>query len=78
MIPKPQLPVYWLWMYYVSFMHYPLEALVSNELHSLSFHCDSDEAVPIPIPDAGTFKEYCPVSFLFLFIFMSLILTLGR
>ncbi len=62
MIPKSSLPVYWLWMYYSSLMHYPLEALVTNEVEGLSFYCPAGEAIPIPVAP-GWIKEFCPVSY---------------
>eukprot|EP00026_Physarum_polycephalum_P000679 Phypoly_transcript_00680.p1 GENE.Phypoly_transcript_00680~~Phypoly_transcript_00680.p1 ORF type:complete len:1306 (+),score=176.26 Phypoly_transcript_00680:244-4161(+) len=61
MLPKPQLPSYWKWMMYVSFMHYPLEALITNELHDMTFTCPAGTAVPIPI-NQTTFKDFCPIT----------------
>eukprot|EP00026_Physarum_polycephalum_P000882 Phypoly_transcript_00883.p1 GENE.Phypoly_transcript_00883~~Phypoly_transcript_00883.p1 ORF type:complete len:1263 (+),score=177.54 Phypoly_transcript_00883:79-3867(+) len=61
MITKPQIPNYWIWMYYLSMMHYPVETLLINELDGLPFNCPNGKgAVPIPIPEANATKLFCP------------------
>lgn len=62
-ITKPNIPNYWIWMYYINFFHYPLEAIVVNEMKDTWFGCPKGKgAVNVFIPSANTTKEYCPIT----------------
>jgi ABC-type multidrug transport system ATPase subunit len=62
-ITRPNIPDYWIWMYYFNLMHYPLEAVVVNEMEGQTFGCPNNEgAVWVPIPSANTTKPYCPIT----------------
>ena len=50
-------PVYWIWMFWVSPVHYTLEALAINEFLGQDFYCDDDEEIPIPV---GVVDPYEP------------------
>ena len=59
LIPEDEIPPYWIWLYYGSYMRYPLEVIVVNELHGLAFSCDSDEWIYVPIVNSNETKPYC-------------------
>jgi len=44
LLPKNSIPDPWIWMYYLSFIRYPLAALTINEVSDLDFTC----AQPLP------------------------------
>jgi len=64
LLREPQIPNYWIWLYWVSPLHYALEALVINEFEGNTFHCHNNEGalfVSSPSsPTNGTY--YCPVT----------------
>eukprot|EP01135_Chromosphaera_perkinsii_P009485 Nk52_evm28s1763 gene=Nk52_evmTU28s1763 len=61
LIPQDEIPAYWIWLYYGSYMRYPLEIFVVNELHGLTFGCSSDEWIYVPIASTNNTesKPYC-------------------
>jgi ABC-type multidrug transport system permease subunit len=62
-ITRPNIPNYWIWMYYINFFHYPLEAIVSNEMEGNWFGCPNGKgAVDVFIPSANATKQYCPIT----------------
>ncbi|GAM18188.1 hypothetical protein SAMD00019534_013630 [Acytostelium subglobosum LB1] len=46
MIPHPSIPNWWVWMYWISPIHYSFEGLMSNEHHGRDYHCSENELVP--------------------------------
>ena len=60
-IPKSEIPVWWIWGYYTSFVRYPLEGLATNELSGLTFNCDDGGAIPIPMNSTDEVQWYCPI-----------------
>jgi len=50
LIVEPQIATTWIWMYYLSFIRYPLDFLLSNEFSDVVFDCDiiSDTRAPSP------------------------------
>eukprot|EP01133_Synstelium_polycarpum_P008985 gene8985-10539_t len=61
MLPEPQIPNWWIWMYYLSPLKYVLDGIGSNEMHGLKFRCTDDELVPpMSIPFNGT--RVCPMT----------------
>ncbi len=51
-IPKSQIPVWWIWGYYTSFVRYPLEGMSVNELADLPLECvDNEGAIPVLVGD---------------------------
>lgn len=62
-ITRPNIPDYWIWMYYINIFHYPLEALVTNEMENNWFDCPNGKgAVSVYIPSANATKLYCPIT----------------
>lgn len=62
-ITRPNIPNYWIWMYYINVMHYPLEAIVVNEMDGNWFGCPKGEGVVnVFIPSANATKSYCPIT----------------
>ena len=62
-IPFNEIPNYWIWAYYISFVRYPLEGLTVNELTDQAFNCGpdgTDGAVPVPVD--GNVQFYCPIT----------------
>ncbi|GAM29228.1 hypothetical protein SAMD00019534_124040 [Acytostelium subglobosum LB1] len=45
-LPKPNIPNWWIWMYYLSPLKYVLDAIASNEMYGRSFHCAPNELIP--------------------------------
>jgi len=58
-IPKGSIPVYWIWLHYLSYYKYPLEALSINEMVGLNFTCLPDQDVYVPVNN--TYVAYCPI-----------------
>ena len=46
MVVPDDIPVYWEWMFKISFMTYGFRGLMINEFFNLEFRCDNDELVP--------------------------------
>ena len=59
-IPKGSIPNYWIWLHYLSYYKYPLEALSINQMVGLTFVCEEDEYVDIQLSN-GTVVPYCPI-----------------
>merc|ERR1711939_987768 len=58
-IPKGSIPNYWIWLHYLSYYKYPLEALAINEMVGQYFNCTDSEYVYIQVND--TYVSYCPI-----------------
>ena len=62
-IPRDEIPGWWIWGYYASFVRYPLEGLSINELADHEFNCGPNGtkgAVPVPVGD--NIQYYCPIT----------------
>lgn len=59
-IRRGQVPDYWIWAPWVSFMAYPLEAALVNELRGQEFYCSDGEAVSIQVGEYT--KDFCPIT----------------
>lgn len=66
LIARNKIPNYWIWMHYLDVDMYPIEALLINEIHGMSFYCSADELVTVPITSATNGSEakafYCPIT----------------
>jgi len=63
LITKNNIPDYWIWIFYISFMHYPLEAILINEMKGQTYDCPNNKgAVPIPIVGENAVKLFCPIT----------------
>merc|ERR1712000_416111 len=58
-IPKGSIPNYWIWLHYLSYYKYPLEALSINEMVGQVFQCTETEDVYILVNN--TYVSYCPI-----------------
>eukprot|EP01024_Parvocaulis_polyphysoides_P075351 TRINITY_DN97358_c0_g1_i1.p1 TRINITY_DN97358_c0_g1~~TRINITY_DN97358_c0_g1_i1.p1 ORF type:complete len:216 (+),score=13.47 TRINITY_DN97358_c0_g1_i1:41-688(+) len=58
-IPKGSIPNYWIWLHYLSYYKYPLEALSINQMVGVTFVCEEDEYVEVPV--GNTTVPYCPI-----------------
>jgi len=58
-IPKGSIPLYWIWLHYLSYYKYPLEALAINEMVGQVFQCTETEDVYILVNN--TYVSYCPI-----------------
>jgi len=59
-IPKSSMPLYWIWVHYLSFFSYPLQALSINEMdHNKPFDCPNNVGAVV-VPSLG--YVYCPVT----------------
>eukprot|EP01088_Endostelium_zonatum_P016476 TRINITY_DN446_c0_g1_i1.p1 TRINITY_DN446_c0_g1~~TRINITY_DN446_c0_g1_i1.p1 ORF type:complete len:1655 (+),score=459.85 TRINITY_DN446_c0_g1_i1:79-5043(+) len=66
LIARNLIPNYWIWMNYVSFLAYPIEALSVNELKGARIECRASEWVRVPIrignsTSSGVERLVCPV-----------------
>ena len=58
-----EIPVYWIWMYWISFHHYSLEGMLNNALRDETFVCATGEGIPVPVPSETNpyrFQFVCP------------------
>jgi ABC-type multidrug transport system permease subunit len=72
LISKGNIPSGWIWMYYLSFIRYPLDFLIANEVLDLTFTCDPSEMIvqffsPNLCPDSVTpypsnYAKKCPIA----------------
>ncbi|GAM17118.1 hypothetical protein SAMD00019534_002930 [Acytostelium subglobosum LB1] len=64
MIPHPSIPNWWIWMYWISPIHYSFEGLMSNEHHGLNYHCNGGELVPPSFIADVLFNgtQVCPIT----------------
>eukprot|EP01132_Coremiostelium_polycephalum_P004250 gene4250-5319_t len=46
MLPRPQIPGWWIWLYYISPLHYLIDMVASNELYGEKFTCTESELIP--------------------------------
>lgn len=58
-IRRGDVPVYWSWAPWLSFMAYPLEAALVNELRDRSFECSDSEYLHVPV--GVNEKLLCPI-----------------
>jgi len=65
LLPRTQIPDYYIWLYHISFLRYALEPLVINEMNPTAFNCTSNRGlvnVSITIANNTFFRETCPVT----------------
>ena len=59
------IPPYWIWAYWIAYLHYALEGLLLNEFIGLYFKCPNNEgAIPIPVPSETNplrVQFFCPI-----------------
>eukprot|EP00184_Porphyridium_aerugineum_P002623 CAMPEP_0184693522 /NCGR_PEP_ID=MMETSP0313-20130426/1714_1 /TAXON_ID=2792 /ORGANISM="Porphyridium aerugineum, Strain SAG 1380-2" /LENGTH=1525 /DNA_ID=CAMNT_0027151613 /DNA_START=498 /DNA_END=5072 /DNA_ORIENTATION=+ len=56
------IPPWFIWLFYLSPLHYAIEALFLNEFSGLQFFCTPSEMLP-PDPNlAGTGVQFCPIT----------------
>eukprot|EP00741_Cyanophora_paradoxa_P025295 tig00000361_g24414.t1 len=53
LVPRDNIPRPWIWMHYLDFMKYPIEALAINEMHDLKYDLPVPGSMPVPPPPAG-------------------------
>ncbi|KAK5577507.1 hypothetical protein RB653_002449 [Dictyostelium firmibasis] len=56
-----QIPGWWIWLYWISPIHYGFEGLLLNEHSGLKYHCSDDELMPPSF--LPTFNASYPVGF---------------
>ncbi|KAM9981256.1 hypothetical protein ACTFIY_003555 [Dictyostelium cf. discoideum] len=56
-----EIPGWWIWLYWISPIHYGFEGLLLNEHSGLDYHCSPDELMPPPF--LPTFNTSFPVGF---------------
>eukprot|EP01104_Vermistella_antarctica_P020020 TRINITY_DN827_c0_g3_i2.p1 TRINITY_DN827_c0_g3~~TRINITY_DN827_c0_g3_i2.p1 ORF type:complete len:1483 (-),score=306.29 TRINITY_DN827_c0_g3_i2:234-4682(-) len=56
LLRKAVVPSYWIWLYWSSYFHYALEALVVGMTRGLQFECDDEEQFPIVVSPYTCFK----------------------
>lgn len=64
LLPRDQIPPWWIWLYWADYQQYGLQALILVQLENVDFHCDAGEATPINVPNGdGTnrIEYYCPI-----------------
>ncbi|KYQ91325.1 ABC transporter G family protein [Tieghemostelium lacteum] len=49
MIFKPQIPGWWIWLFWISPVHYVFEGIMSNEHYGKVYRCEPHELIPPPI-----------------------------
>eukprot|EP00179_Madagascaria_erythrocladioides_P005013 CAMPEP_0198325860 /NCGR_PEP_ID=MMETSP1450-20131203/13505_1 /TAXON_ID=753684 ORGANISM="Madagascaria erythrocladiodes, Strain CCMP3234" /NCGR_SAMPLE_ID=MMETSP1450 /ASSEMBLY_ACC=CAM_ASM_001115 /LENGTH=1449 /DNA_ID=CAMNT_0044029785 /DNA_START=79 /DNA_END=4428 /DNA_ORIENTATION=+ len=63
LIPRPEIPGYFIWVYWISPLRYSNDALIVNEFRGLEFSCDETQLVPPVGPDILPIaSRVCPVS----------------
>jgi ATP-binding cassette, subfamily G (WHITE), member 2, PDR len=60
LLTKNLIPDYWIWLYYLSFVRYPLEALTVNEVDGQHYKCADNELVWVDVSPTEV-KSFCPV-----------------
>ena len=59
------IPPWWIWAYWIGYIHYTLEGFMLNEFIGLDFNCKNNEgAIPIPVPNETNpdrVQFYCPI-----------------
>src|SRR3989338_1140544 len=61
LLSRSLIPPYWIWLYWLSFVRYPLEALTVNANHNVSYYCLPDQYVWINVTETQL-MEYCPIT----------------
>jgi len=61
-IPRSSIPIYWIWLHYLSFFKWPLEALSINEMYGEDFGCPNDQGTLLIQTSNYTTIPYCPIS----------------
>eukprot|EP00004_Rigifila_ramosa_P022572 TRINITY_DN6181_c0_g1_i2.p1 TRINITY_DN6181_c0_g1~~TRINITY_DN6181_c0_g1_i2.p1 ORF type:complete len:1409 (+),score=349.19 TRINITY_DN6181_c0_g1_i2:379-4227(+) len=62
LLPRESIPVFWIWMYWLSLFRYGLEGFAINELAGLEFRCQPEELLP-PLGTPGFNNgQSCPIS----------------
>lgn len=53
---------YWIWAYWIAYLHYALEGLFINQFDGQDYYCMEDEgAVAVPIDGTNQVRYYCPL-----------------
>jgi len=65
LLHRSDIPIYWVWAYWIAEQHYALEGFLINQLKGEEFHCHhNDGAFPISVPsetDPLRMQYYCPI-----------------
>lgn len=61
LLARDLIPPYWIWLYWLSFVRYPLESLTVNANQGVPYRCTFDEKLWIPIGQTQL-KPYCAVT----------------
>eukprot|EP01132_Coremiostelium_polycephalum_P000971 gene971-1236_t len=70
MVKKPAIPGWWIWVYWISPIHYSFEGLMSNEHHGMKYTCAPEEYIPPPFipnfnmsyPEGFEGHQTCPIT----------------
>ncbi|PRP78405.1 hypothetical protein PROFUN_13709, partial [Planoprotostelium fungivorum] len=65
LLPRTSFPPYGIWIYWISFLRYAVEGLSVNELQGLSFNCNENGGVAVPVVGPGGLeftRYYCRVT----------------
>ena len=61
-IPPSLIPPWWIWLYWISYVHYPLQSLTINEVQGRRYVCDNPtQYVWIQVSETEL-KPYCPIT----------------
>mmetsp|Transcript_21709 Transcript_21709/g.32220 ORF Transcript_21709/g.32220 Transcript_21709/m.32220 type:complete len:1460 (+) Transcript_21709:30-4409(+) len=60
LLTRTLIPDYWIWLYYLSFVTYSLEALTINQVEGANYHCEDDQLLWVPVSEFEV-KPYCPI-----------------
>jgi ABC-type multidrug transport system permease subunit len=63
LIVEPQIATTWIWMYYLSFIRYPLDFLLANEFSDVVFDCDVISDTTCAITDGNQVLEQFGVKY---------------
>jgi len=59
LLPRHDIPVWWIWGYWSSYIQYGIQSLTIDQLQGMKFSCPNNVgAVKVPLQD-GTFQFYC-------------------
>eukprot|EP01135_Chromosphaera_perkinsii_P002064 Nk52_evm25s216 gene=Nk52_evmTU25s216 len=66
-IKKDDIPDYWIWVYYISYLRYLVQNFSVKVFQGQTFYCDPDEYIPVAITDSngnftGQYKGYCQIT----------------
>jgi hypothetical protein len=62
LIPRRDIPVYWIWGYYGNFFTYALEAAIASDMQGIELRCGPGEAVRVPINGTSAAKDFCAIN----------------